>query len=252
MGRPGYVSLYADERTQRIFDDFVRIKGITKSTALSEMMEIYMLSQDEKLYTELKKKFLGVNMAKQEILERTDTRAVNDYIFMKLSISYDTDGNPIDGHDTIRAYRDNVKVNGFGYTWFSTDSLHFGMAKKKAAYYNQLAERGEKVTILFAVADEENDICYTATVLEIQSARERNLCPGDISCVPDEFDKDERAKIWIKIKDIKEEHDLKAGMFRVRSTDTNLKQVISTSQFHFGYVYLPEDDEWRWRKRHDE
>ena len=57
MGRPGYVSLYADERTQRIFDDFVRIKGITKSTALSEMMEIYMLSQDERLYIELKKAF---------------------------------------------------------------------------------------------------------------------------------------------------------------------------------------------------
>ncbi len=30
MGRPGYMSLYADERTQQIFDDFVRVKGITK------------------------------------------------------------------------------------------------------------------------------------------------------------------------------------------------------------------------------
>lgn len=243
MGRPEYVSLYADKRTQRIFDDFVRIKGITKSTALSEMMEIYMLSQDEELYTELKKKYLGVNIAKQEILERTDTRSVNDYIFMKLSTSYDVDGNPMDGHDTISSYQNNAEKNGFGYTWFSTDSLSTGMAKKKIVYYNQLAERGEKVTILFAVADEENDICYTATVLEIQSSREHILCPGDAACVPDEFGKNERAKIWVKMKDIKEEHDLKAEMFRVRTTDSNLKQIISTSQFHFGYVYLPEDDE---------
>ena len=43
MGRPGYLSLYADERTQQIFDEFVKIKGTTKSTALSEMLEIYML-----------------------------------------------------------------------------------------------------------------------------------------------------------------------------------------------------------------
>ena len=55
MGRPGYLSLYADERTQQIFDEFVRIKGITKSTALTEMLAIYMLCQDESLYLDLKK-----------------------------------------------------------------------------------------------------------------------------------------------------------------------------------------------------
>lgn len=116
------------------------------------------------------------------------------------------------------------------------------MAKQKVAYYNELVNLGDKVTILFAVADEENDICHTATVLEIQSARERISCPGDAVCIPDEFGKEERAKIWIKIENIKEEHNLKADMFRVRSSDTNLKQVISNSQFHFGYVYLPNDN----------
>ena len=54
MARPGYMSLYADERTQQIFDEFVRIKNIKKSTALSDMLEIYMLCQDEELYMELK------------------------------------------------------------------------------------------------------------------------------------------------------------------------------------------------------
>ena len=38
-----------------------------------------------------------------------------------------------------------------------------------------------------------------------------------------------------------EENQLKAAMFKVRSTDANLKQVISNSQFHFGYVYLQEN-----------
>ena len=49
MGRPGYLSLYADERTQQIFDEFVKIKGVSKSTALTEMLEIYMLCTDEEL-----------------------------------------------------------------------------------------------------------------------------------------------------------------------------------------------------------
>ncbi len=55
MGRPGYVSIGADGRTMQIFDEFVKIKGNTKTAALSDMMEIYMICQDEELYMELKK-----------------------------------------------------------------------------------------------------------------------------------------------------------------------------------------------------
>ena len=147
MGRPGYMSLYADERTQQIFDEFVKIKGIKKSTALTEMLEIYMLCQDEELYTELKKKSLGVEVAKQVLVQRADSREINDYIFMKLGTAYDVDGNAMDGYDTIDAYIRNCSENGEGYTWFSTESLHFGMAKKKVEYYNSLCELGEKVKI---------------------------------------------------------------------------------------------------------
>jgi hypothetical protein len=241
MGRPGYMSLYADERTQQIFDEFVKIKGITKSTALSEMLEIYMLCQDEELYTELKKKSLGVEVAKQVLMQRTDSREVNDYIFMKLGITHDVEGNALDGYDTIEAYMRNCDENGLDYTWFSTESLHFGMAKKKVAYYNNLCKAGEKVKILFAVGEDINDIVYSANVLEIVSGRDAVKCPGEAGSEPDEFSNEEPAKIWIKISDIAEEHELKAALLKVRSTDANLKQVISNSQFHFGYVYLPEE-----------
>lgn len=241
MGRPGYMSLYADERTQQIFDEFVKIKGITKSTALSEMLEIYMLCQDEELYTELKKKSLGVEVAKQVLLQRTDSRAVNDYIFMKLGTSHDVEGNAMDGYETIEAYMRNCDENGLDYTWFSTESLHFGMAKKKVEYYNNLCKAGEKVKILFAVGEDVNDIVYSATVLEIVSGRDAVKCPGENGSEPEEFADDGTAKIWIKMTDIEEEQDLKAAMLKVRSTDANLKQIISNSQFHFGYVYLPEN-----------
>ena len=53
------------------------------------------------------------------------------------------------------------------------------------------------------------------------------------------FSKTEKADIQEET-DIQEEKGLKAAMFKVRSTDANLKQVISNSQFHFGYVYVPE------------
>lgn len=243
MGRPGYLSLYADERTQQIFDEFVKIKGTTKSTALAEMLEIYMLCTDEDLYLELKKKYLGVEVAKQSLIQRTDSKAINDYIFIKLGTAYDLEGNPLDGKETLEAYMRTCEENGLGYTWFSTQSLHFGIAKKKVSYYNQLIANGETVRMLFAIGGELNDIYCSAIVQEIVSDRDLSDCPGEAGSVPEEFGDEERAKIWIKITDIQEETGLKAAMFKVRSTDANLKQVISNSQFHFGYVYLPEIEE---------
>lgn len=240
MGRPGYLSLYADERTQQIFDEFVKIKGTTKSTALTEMLEIYMLCTDEDLYLELKKKYLGVEVAKQSLVQRTDSKAINDYIFIKLGTAYDLEGNPLDGKETLEAYMRTSKENGLGYTWFSTQSLHFGMAKKKVSYYNQLIAKGETVRMLFAIGGELNDIYCSAVVQEIVSDKDLSGCPGEAGSVPEEFGDEEKAKIWIKITDIQEETSLKAAMFKVRSTDANLKQVISNSQFHFGYVYIPE------------
>lgn len=240
MARPGYMSIYADERTQGIFDEFCKIKGIRKSTALTEMLDIYMLSQDESLYTELRKKSLGIESVRQMIAEATDEREVNDYLFMKLSTTYDVDGNTLDGDETIKAYIENCNNNNLGYTWFSTRSLHSGMQKKKVEFYNRIIKDGENVKILFAVSGEVNDIKYSAKILSIVSSRDNIKCPGEPESVPDEFGKDERGKIWIKITNIRREENLRADMLVVGSTGSNLKQVISNSQFHFGYVHIPE------------
>ena len=243
MGRPGYISIYVDDKTNQMFDKFIKLKGQTKSDALGEMMEIYMLCQDEELYMNLKKEALGVEKVKQAVLSRADIRAVNDFIFMKLGYSIDGEGNQLGGEETIDAHIRNCNENGLGYTWFATDSLTWGMAKKKVAYYNNLVQIGEIVHMLFAFGYEDNnEIGYVADVLEIASSRDAIPCPGDDGTEPEEF-AGQKAKIWIKITNIREEHNLKAEMLKVRSTDSNLKQVITTSQFHFGYVYLPEKED---------
>lgn len=241
MPRPGYMNIRVDEETQQIFDEFIKIKGVTKSKALSEMVEIYMLCQDEMLFLELKKKYLGVKIAKQELLERIDSQHINDYIFIKLGITYDKESKPLDGLQTINAYQDNMKNNGLGYSWFSTRSLHFGMARKKVNYYNQMINKNNKVTILFAIGDDINDICYSADVLNIVSDKDLISCPGEIESIPEILGTNEKGKIWIKIANLREENELQAAMFNVRSTGTNLKDVITTSQFHFGYVHLANE-----------
>lgn len=242
MGRPGYISIYADDKVNQIFDQFIKAKGLTKSDALTEMMEIYMLCQDEELYLDLKKGVLNVEKAKQTVLARSDTRAVNDFIFMKLGLSSDADGALMSGEETIHAHIRNCVENGLGYTWFATDSLTWGMAKKKVSYYNKLIGGGEIVRMLFASGYEDNnEISYTANVLEIVSNRDAISCPGEASTEPEEY-RGQKAKIWIKISNIREETTIRADMLNVRSTDSNLKQVITNSQFHFGYVYLPNNE----------
>lgn len=107
----------------------MKIKGVKKTEALSEMLRMYMLSHDEKLYVELEKKYWGISdMPKQETKE---TRNSNNYIFIKLNIGTSLNGDKMDGYKVIKAYQNNAATNGHGCTWFSTDSMSYGMAKKK-------------------------------------------------------------------------------------------------------------------------
>ena len=159
---------------------------------------------------------------------------------MKLATAYNLDGNSLDGDDTIEAYIDNCNSNGLGYTWFSTQSLHSGMQKKQVEFYNRIIEGGENVKILFAVSGEENDIKYSAKIVSIVSSRDNIKCLGELEAVSGELGKDECGKIWIKITDIKREKNIRVDMLVVESTGSNLKKVISNSQFRFGYVHIPE------------
>lgn len=236
MARPGYISIYADERTQKIFDEFVREKGISKTTALTEMMDVYMLAQDEELYLQLKKESLNVEYAREMLMQREDKTQMNDYIFMKLGTIFSADGSELDGHATMKSYmRTEVK---HGYSWFSTQSLHAGMAKEKVAFYNKAIKEGETVRLLFAIGQGINDVCYSATIEEIVSKRDEIVCPGDVDAVPVELGAENKGKIWFKLRNLRPENDIKADMLKFRSNDKTVKTAIMRSQFHFGYVYL--------------
>ena len=123
-----------------------------------------------------------------------------------------------------------------GYTWFSTQSLFYGMSQNRINYYNKKIESGESVRILFAVNNKnyDNDIAFSADVLEVYSAKIPESCP-ESNAYPSEFD-GEKARIWIKLKNIADETDINASMLQITSTGRDLKQTISNAQYHFGYV----------------
>ena len=241
MGRPGYLSIYADEKMKIIFDRFAKRKGKSKSQILTEMLEIYMLSDDEKLYLELRKESLNIDKAKNLIVERIDRTLCNDFIFSKLTYAYGEKGERLEGREVVEAYIKNLVENNLGYTWFSTNSMHSGMSRKKVKYYNEMIRQGKKVEFLIALAYPINDISYIATVSEIRSSKEGISRPEEVESVPEEFRNEGQAKIWLKLTNIQKEEEIKASMLKIRSTGFNLKTAIINSQYQYGYVYLDND-----------
>lgn len=235
MGRQNYMTITVADTIQDMFNEFVTIKGITKTAALNDVVEMYMLAKDEELYLKLKKKYLNVEGVKNMIADR-DSKGDNEipeYLFMKLGASSTMEGDDLDGEETIRLYMNDEMHRG--YTWFSTQSLFYGMSQERVKSYNKQIAAGKKVKILFAVNNEnyDNDIAFSADVLEVLSAKLPVECPDE--GLPVEF-YGEKARIWIKLKNIQEETQINASMMKITSTGRDLKQTISNSQYHFGYV----------------
>lgn len=236
MGRQNYMTITVADTVQDMFHEFVTKKGLTKTAALNDVLEMYMLAKDEELYLELKKKYLHVESVRNMIADR-DGKAedkAEEFIFMKLGMSETADGDPLDGEETVRLYMEDERERG--YTWFSTQSLYYGMSDARVKYYNKKIEGGTKVRILFAVNNEnyDNDIAFSAEVLEVYSRKLPVGCPED-NGYPIAYD-NEKARIWIKMGHIEEEKKINASMLQITSTGRDLKQTISNAQYHFGYV----------------
>ena len=238
MGRQNYMTITVADTVQEMFNDFVSEKGITKTAALNDVLEMYMLAKDEELYLRLKKKYLHVEEVKAMIADRDSIQSDgSDYIFMKLGLSTSS-GVTLDGEETMALYiSDEAKR---GYTWFSTQSLFFGMSDTRVKWYNDRIKSGKSVKILFAINNEhyDNDIAFSANIEEIFSAKTPVPCPDNTN-YPTEFH-GELARIWLKLSHICPETQITAEMLKITSTGRSLKQTISDSQYHFGYVSLKD------------
>ena len=237
MPRENYMTIRVPDSIQAMFDDYVKIKEISKTAALNDVIEMYMLASDEELYLQLKKKYLNVESVKQMIADRDSNNfGSNDeeFIFMKLSNTSDMSGKEYDGNETMEVYiKDSNKR---GYTWFSTQSLYYGMSEKRVKYFNEKIGDGKNIKILFAIGSKAggiNDIAYSADVLEIKSNKiPKSLPTNDYP----EVWHGESARIWIKINNISVEKNINASMLKITSTGSDLNTVINSGQFHFGYV----------------
>lgn len=81
----------------------------------------------------------------------------------------------------------------------------------------------------------DNDIAYVADVEEIISYTQPTVAPCKEHEYPEEW-AGGKNNIWIKIRNLKEESNLKANDFVIVSTGNSLKEVIQKGQYIFGYI----------------
>ena len=85
MARQNFMTISVPDTVQEMFNEFISEKGITKTAALSDVLEMYMLATDEQLYLDLKKKYLHTQEVKDMILSKNSKLDKEDnIIFMKL------------------------------------------------------------------------------------------------------------------------------------------------------------------------
>ena len=156
-------------------------------------------------------------------------------IIMRLSNSFDNQGVKYGAEETMQEYIADQKLRG--YTWFSTNALHAGMAIEKVKKFNDAISQGRKVSILFAIGKTSggtNEIAYKANVLEVRSTRQPEALPTN------EYPAlwhGEEATVWLKIENLQLETVLKANMFKFSETGDDLHDVIiGKNQFSFGYI----------------
>lgn len=237
MAKENYLTIAVTDSTNTIFNEFIRKKGMKKGSAMNDVLEFYMLAKDESLYLELKKKYLGVEKAIDMIKDMDSSPHQNDSLFMKLGESMTKDGRVLNGIETMEIYMKDAEKKGT--TCFFTQSLTVGMNKTKVESYNRRIQSGGKLQILFALNQElnGNEIAYSADVVKVTSYSTPQIAPEG-NC-PDEYI-GEKGRIWIQIKNLKKETFLRADMYKISSTGKDLKDVITKSQYHFGYIKLKE------------
>ena len=148
MPRQNYMTVSVPDTTQEIFNEFIRIKEIPKTAALTDVLEMYMLARDEALYLELKKKYLYSEEVKDMIVSQNEPLGNEDnIIFMKLGTK-EWGGRKFDEDQTMQQYL--MDCASRDYTWFSTQSLFFGMSAEKVKYFNDKIRNEKTVTVFFA------------------------------------------------------------------------------------------------------
>lgn len=262
MSKEGYLNVTGNPTTLLIFDQFVKQLGITKTAAITDMVEVYMLATDQDLYLKLKRDFLNVDAAKKLMEKRTSNIKIAspgesfNALWMRWKNYQSNSGQEYTPDEIFALYVAVIKE--FGYALFGLNGPAAGTGfapDKEERLRTLLAENG---TVPFLISYGES-IAYIAefdkflckpekfNLFDYDSLLEEFRLSGsdsDSVPVPKDF-VDERYRIWLRLRSLRKvtADDVTADKiyFQPKKNEEprSLKTILTTTcQVPFGYVCI--------------
>ncbi len=155
-------------------------------------------------------------------------------IVMKFTEITLSDGRRIDGEETARILM--AECDKSGHVWMGIDSLPRGMAEKRVSRFLSAIGEGRKIHLYICVNNRNyrNEIAFSALIGDIAVSADPMPCP-EKSGRPEVFSGG-TSRNWVRLTDMKEEHQAKAEDFIVTSTGSDLKWLLEHSRMSFAYV----------------
>lgn len=249
MSREGYLSVTANPSTLLLFDQFTRALGITKTAAITDMLEIYMLSRDEKLYLRLKRELLNVDAAKQLLEQRASNIKIEpkqsfNALWVRWKEFKDDDGDLLLPEQIFESYQRVLYKNGYCCLGLRGPSSGTGFSKEKAEHLRSLLEEWGRVPLIISVGQ---DLRYIGWFDEFFFDSKPFLI-SDPEAIPSEF-ANEPNLIWLRMRSLRRmtEDEVTAEQIffvpKKNSEPRSLADVLlkkNGGQVPFGYVCLPE------------
>lgn len=261
MSKEGYLSITGNPTTLLIFDQFVKQLGITKTAAITDLLEVYMLATDQDLYLKLKRDFLNVDAAKKLLEKRTSNIKIAspDDTFNALWMRWKNfryGGREYIPDEIFSLYLAVIEKLGYAVFGLNGPAAGTGFAPAKEERLRTLLAENGTVPFLIShgtkvayIAEFDKFLCRPEkfNLLNYDSLLEEfRLSGSDSDSVPvPEVFVGERYRIWLRLRSLRKvtTDDLTADevFFQPKKNEEprSLETILTTTcQVPFGYIRI--------------
>lgn len=215
MSKEGYINVTANPSTLLVFDKFTRELGIKKTAAMTDMLESYMLANNQELYLRLKQEVLHVDAMAELLAQRSrNIKVPRTQHFNALWMRWTNFENLVPD-EIFSAYVSVMGKNKNGYCLLGINgpSAGTGFSAKNESHLRELLNTHGTVPLLISVSE---NLEYLA-LFDAFECRSEKFQPEDINAIPPEFrNETEKYMIWLRLTSLR----------RINSTDPTADKIF--------------------------
>ena len=262
MSKEMYLNVTGNPTTLLIFDQFVKQLGITKTAAITNMLEVYMLATNQDLYLKLKRDFLNVDAAKKLMEKRTGNIKIASpddtfsALWMRWKNYQSNSGQEYTPDEIFALYVAVIKKFKYALFGLNGPAAGTGFASDKENRLRTLLDENGTVPLLIShgeklayIAEFDAFFCNPEKIKLLGSNSDAipdnfRLSGSGPHPIPDDF-ANESYRIWLRLRSLRKvtDNDLTADkiFFQPKKNEEprSLETILTTTcQLPFGYICI--------------